>query len=147
MDLMQRRKCQKKDGRQDQCFGVVQDEVTIWKLIQLNKEYHNELVLWDDCIQWKQLQFAIFEKLHYKTLQFSWSRNLTNWFREIFASNENNCKFAIFERLHYKTFQLSWLRNLTNWFREIFASNEGNYKMQSQSQSKVLQIILTLLHA
>ena len=29
MNLMQRRKCRKKDGQQDQCFGVLQDEVTI----------------------------------------------------------------------------------------------------------------------
>ena len=50
---MQRRKCRKKDGQQDQCFGVLQDEVTIGKLIQLNKEYHD-----------KQLQFAFFEILH-----------------------------------------------------------------------------------
>ena len=36
MELMQRRKCQKKDGQQDLCFGLPKDEVIICKLIQLN---------------------------------------------------------------------------------------------------------------
>ena len=34
--MMQRRKCQTKDGPQDPCFGVLKDEVTICKLIQVN---------------------------------------------------------------------------------------------------------------